>query len=255
MVLVRNTNTLLLRSTVCSYNMADDALVTVSNLSKSYGDVEVLDDVEFSIPSGEVFGILGPNGVGKTTLIKLLTGQLSPDSGEVSVFGFTPWDDEIAVREKVGILPEKQSPPSYLTPREFFQYVGLARGLTESEVSEEVEYWAEYLGYTTKLDTLSANLSRGQQQKVMLTQALLHNPQLVFIDEPVANLDPLMQEKVKDFIGEYVTDENTVVLSTHHIEFAADLCTGILSVTEDSTEKLDEQYTADALLDYFEQTW
>lgn len=236
--------------------MADDALVTVSDLSKSYGEVEVLDDVNFSIPSGEVFGILGRNGVGKTTLIKILTGQLSPDNGEVSVLGFTPWDDEIEVRERVGILPEKQSPPENFTPREFFQYVGLARGVPRDEIEDSVDYWSDYLGYENKLDTLAKNLSRGQQQKVMLTQALLHNPQLVFIDEPVANLDPLVQEKVKEFIDDYSDDDNTVVLSTHHIEFAAELCTGILSVTDDKTEALeDTPYTADQLLDYFEQTW
>lgn len=230
--------------------------VSVSNLSKSYGDVSVLESVSFTIPEGEVFGILGPNGVGKTTLIKILTGQLKPNSGEVEVLGYTPSESETDLRSEVGILPEKQSPPSYLTPREFFDYVALTRDISENELEANVEKWSEYLGFEDKLDTLSANLSRGQQQKVMLTQALLHNPKLVFIDEPVANLDPLVQEKVKEFIRDYSAEGNTIVLSTHHTEFAADLCTSILSVTHDSTEVIDkDSLTADDLITHFEQTW
>lgn len=235
--------------------METNSLVSVDNLTKSYGDISVLEGISFEIPEGEVFGILGPNGVGKTTLIKILTGQSSPDSGSVSVLGNTPWENETEVRHQVGILPEKQSPPSYLTPREFFQYVGMVRGISDTVLTENINKWAEYLSFEDKLDTLSSNLSRGQQQKVMFAQALLHDPKIVFIDEPVANLDPLMQERVKEFIRDYSADGNTVVLSTHHIEFAADLCSKILSITADETVLLDDQPTADELIQHFEETW
>lgn len=230
-------------------------LVTVGNLTKSYGDVAVLEGVSFSIPDGEVFGILGPNGVGKTTLIKILTGQDSPDTGDVSVLGDTPWEEETKVRHQIGILPEKQSPPSYLTPREFFQYVGMVRGIPDNQLAENIEKWAEYLSFEEKLDTLSSNLSRGQQQKVMFAQALLHDPKIVFIDEPVANLDPLMQERVKEFIEDYSDEGNTIVLSTHHIEFASDLCSKILSLTANEAVLLDDNPTADELIQHFEETW
>lgn len=231
-------------------------VVSVKDLWKAYGDVKVLEGVSFTIPEGEVFGILGPNGVGKTTLIKILTGQQDPDNGEVSVNGYTPWEEEIAVRSDIGILPEKQSPPSHFTPRSFFQYVGLVRGIPEDELEEQIDKWAEYLGFEEQLDTLSSNLSRGQQQKVMLTQALLHDPKVVFIDEPVANLDPLMQEQVKSFIKEYSENGNTVILSTHNTDFAADLCTSILSINASGAEKLDKDSpTADDLISHFEETW
>lgn len=230
-------------------------LVTVEDLTKSYGEVNVLEGVSFTIPDGEVFGILGPNGVGKTTLIKILTGQDSPNTGTVSVLGLTPWEDETQVRHQIGILPEKQSPPSYLTPREFFRYVGMVRGIPDATLEENIDKWAEYLSFEDKLDTLSSNLSRGQQQKVMFAQALLHDPKIVFIDEPVANLDPLMQERVKEFIQDYSDEGNTVVLSTHHIEFASDLCSKILSLTADEAVLLDDNPTADELIQHFEETW
>lgn len=230
-------------------------LVTVNNLIKSYGDVTVLEGVSFSIPDGEVFGILGPNGVGKTTLIKILTGQDSPNSGDVSVLGETPWEEETKVRHQIGILPEKQTPPSYLTPREFFQYVGMVRGIPDDQLEDNVDKWANYLAFEEKLDTLSSNLSRGQQQKVMFAQALLHDPKIVFIDEPVANLDPLMQERVKEFIEDYSDEGNTIVLSTHHIEFASELCSQILSLTADEAVLLDNNPTADELIQHFEETW
>jgi len=235
--------------------VSKETLVSVSDLTKSYGDLDVLDSVSFSIPEGEVFGILGPNGVGKTTLIKILTGQDSPNSGSVSVLGKTPWEEETKVRHEVGILPEKQSPPSYLTPREFFNYVGMVREIPDESLEENINKWAEYLSFEEKLDTLCSNLSRGQQQKVMFTQALLHNPKLVFIDEPVANLDPLMQERVKEFIMDYSSEGNTIVLSTHHIEFASELCSKILSLTSDKAVLLDDNPTADELIQHFEETW
>lgn len=231
-------------------------VVTVSDLRKSYGDVHVLEEFSFSIPEGEVFGILGPNGVGKTTLIKILTGQEDPDGGSVTVNGITPWEDEVAVRNGIGVLPEKQSPPSHFTPRAFFSYVGLVRDIPEDELVSQVEKWAEYLGFTEQLDTIASSLSRGQQQKVMLTQALLHNPDIVFIDEPVANLDPLMQEQVKSFIRDFAEDGNTVILSTHNTDFAAELCTSILSITNDGAEYLNKDNpTANDLIEHFEETW
>ncbi|MCU4744442.1 ABC transporter ATP-binding protein [Natronoglomus mannanivorans] len=203
------------------------AAITANGLEKSYGSVDALADMNVSVSRGELFGFLGPNGAGKTTTIRILTGQVTPDSGDVRVLGVDPTTDPIETRRRVGILPEQESPPSFLTPREYFDFVGKIRSLADETVAERVERWADRLGFRSKLDTLHTDLSRGQQQKVMITQAFLHEPEVVFIDEPLANLDPIVQEQVKRFLVAYAAEDNAIFLSTHNIEVAEDICTRV----------------------------
>lgn len=207
------------------------SVLDISGLSKQFDDVRVLDGLSLTVDEGEVFGLLGPNGAGKTTTINILTGVEAPESGSIHVLGSDPTEDPVGVRRDVGILPEKESPPYFITPNEYFSFVAGVRGLDEDTVATKVDEWAARLGFEEQLDTLCKDLSRGQQQKVMVTQAFIHEPDLVFIDEPLSNLDPLMQEEVKQFIAEYHQSGKTIVLSTHHLGVAEDLCTtvGILS--------------------------
>lgn len=199
----------------------------VTGLEKSFGSVTALSEMSFAVESGELFGFLGPNGAGKTTTIGILTGRLAPDAGEVSVLGTDPTSEPVETRRRVGILPEQQSPPSFLTPREYFEFVGSIRGLEPDTVSARVDTWADRLGFASKLETLHTDLSRGQQQKVMITQAFLHEPDLVFIDEPLVNLDPLVQERVKAFLLEYVDRGHTIFVSTHNVDVAEAICTRV----------------------------
>ncbi|WP_435346574.1 ABC transporter ATP-binding protein [Haloarchaeobius sp. HRN-SO-5] len=206
--------------------------IRTENLRKTYGDVTALADLTLDVDSGELFGVLGPNGAGKTTTIGILTGQLTPDSGTAEVLGHDPVSDPVETRRHVGILPEQESPPSFMTPREYFDFVATVRDVDQRVLDEAVETWARRLSYADKLDTLSTDLSRGQQQKVMITQAFLHEPEVVFIDEPLANLDPIVQERMKRFLVSYRERGNTVVVSTHHIEVAEDICTRVGIVYE-----------------------
>ena len=228
--------------------------IRTDDLRKQYGDVAALDGLDLTVDSGELYGLLGPNGAGKTTTMELLTGQTVPNAGTASVLGVDPAEDPVGVRERVGILPEKESPPSFLTPREYFQFVGSVRGIDDATVDERTEAWADRLGFAAKLDTLTTDLSRGQQQKVMISGAFLHEPELVFIDEPLANLDPIVQERVKRFLVDYREAGNTVVISTHNVDVAAELCStvGIVSagslVAEVVPSELGEEET---LLDAF----
>jgi len=203
------------------------AVIRTEGLTKTYGDLRALDGLSLSVDSGELFGFLGPNGAGKTTTISILTGQLAPDAGTASVLGTDPVSEPVETRRVVGILPEKESPPSFLTPREYFDFVGAVRDLDEETVRERVATWADRLDYAEKLDTVNTDLSRGQQQKVTITAAFLHEPELVFIDEPLANLDPIVQEQVKRFFVDYRERGNTIFLSTHHIGVAAEICTRV----------------------------
>ncbi len=206
--------------------------VLAEELTKTYGDFRALDGLSLSVDSGELFGFLGPNGAGKTTTIGVLTGQLTPDSGRASVLGTDPTTDPVETRRHVGVLPEQESPPSFMTPREYLQFVGTVRDIDDDRVDDRIAAWADRLSYREKLDTLNTDLSRGQQQKVMITQAFLHEPGVVFIDEPLANLDPIVQERVKRFVVDYADRDNTVFLSTHHIEVAEEVCTRVGIVNE-----------------------
>jgi len=201
-------------------------------VSKSFGDVAALRGLSLSVDAGELFGLLGPNGAGKTTTIRILTGQLVPDAGEVSVLGVDPVTEPVEVRCRIGVLPEQASPPSFLTPREYFDFVGTVRDLDDDVVAERVDGWTDRLAFAEQLDTLNTDLSRGQQQKVMITATFLHEPAVVFIDEPLVNLDPIVQERVKRFLAAYVEAGNAIFLSTHHIEVAEALCTHVGVVRE-----------------------
>ncbi|WIV67576.1 ABC transporter ATP-binding protein [Natrialbaceae archaeon AArc-T1-2] len=201
--------------------------IRADGLAKAYGSVDALVELSFEVARGELFGFLGPNGAGKTTTIRVLTGQIRPDSGTATVLDTDPVAEPIETRRRVGILPEQGTPPSFLTPREYFAFVGTVRDLPTETVRERTERWAARLGFASKLETLHTDLSRGQQQKVMITAAFLHEPEAVFIDEPLANLDPLVQEQVKEFLREYAEAGNAVVVSTHNIDVAEEICTRV----------------------------
>ncbi|ELZ07818.1 ABC transporter ATP-binding protein [Natrialba aegyptia] len=228
-------------------------ILRVDELRKSYGAVRAVDGMSFDVERGELFGFLGPNGAGKTTTIRSLTGQIVPDGGTISVLGTDPTTAPLETRRRVGILPEQASPPSFLTPREYLEFVGDVRELDEAAVTAGIEHWAERLGFASKLETLHTDLSRGQQQKVMIAQAFIHEPDVVLIDEPLANLDPLVQEQVKQFLTAYAADDNAIFVSTHNIDVAADICTrvGIVADGRIVTERSLVDETGDSLLETF----
>lgn len=201
------------------------AIINLNNITKTYGDIKAVDDVTLEVSPGELFGLLGPNGSGKTTIIKLLTGQLPPDSGRIIVLDCDVSKNPILIREKVGIIPEQETPPSFLTAEEYLQFVCTIRQL--DNVDDRCDKWFTLLDFTDQKSVLCKDLSRGTRQKLMVAQAFLHNPSLAFIDEPLINLDPLIQRVFKDFLLEYIHAGNTIFFSTHVLEIAAEICTDI----------------------------
>ncbi|ERH09254.1 MAG: ABC-type multidrug transport system, ATPase component [halophilic archaeon J07HX64] len=224
--------------------------VETTGLTKEYGDVAALDGLDLSIETGELYALLGPNGSGKTTTIEILTGQRRPTSGSAQVLGVDPVAEPVEVRRAIGILPEREDPPSFLTPREYLEFVSEMRDI--GSVEERIERWANRLEFQGVLDTLSTDLSEGERQRVMLAQVFIHDPDLVFIDEPLVNLDPLMQAQVKTQLREYCEAGNTLFLSTHFMEVAEDLCTrvGILA-DGDLVAERDPRTADEDLLDTF----
>lgn len=198
-------------------------IISVNNISKSFDTVTALNDVTLSIEEGSFYGLLGENGAGKTTLINILTSQLQPTTGSVKVYDLDPSEQPVEVKKQLGVLPEKETPLSFLSPREFFHFVGDVRELSEQTVEEKITYFSEKFDIVDKLDELNKDLSRGQQQKVMFISTVIHEPELLIIDEPLANLDPHMQNVLKNYLKEYNEKGNTVVLSSHYLEAAFEL--------------------------------
>ena len=200
-------------------------MIEVKNLSKFYGSTKAVNDISLSIGKGELFGLLGPNGSGKTTMIKMLTGQIKPTSGSIRVHGVDVLENPIRVRELVGVIPEQETPPSFLTTEEYLYFVAKIRKM--EHYVEACDKWFEYFDFIDQKNSLCKDLSRGTRQKLMFAQAFLHEPELAIIDEPLINLDPVMQRKVKDFLKGYVKNGGTVFISTHILEIAEEICTSI----------------------------
>lgn len=227
-------------------------VVSTDDLSKSYGDVDVITDLSVTIGSqNNLIGILGPNGVGKTTFIEIITGQISQDSGSVEVLGYTLPQDRQDLKSHIGVLPESESPSTHLTVAEFLTLYGLERGLSEQEASKRINEWANMFGFSPVLDVLCKDISQGQKQMVMITQAFIHQPDLVFIDEPLTNLDPTVQKIFIEKLHSYVEDGNTVVLTTHNTHFAVNTCSELHLFNSNSHTKITdvEDYTEDEIIE------
>jgi ABC-2 type transport system ATP-binding protein len=199
-------------------------VIDARNLTKAFGEITAVNNVTLSVKEGELFGLLGPNGSGKTTMIKMLTGQIRPTSGSATVLGLDAAKDPIGVRERIGIIPEQETPPSFLTAKEYLDFVGAIRKIPDTD--EREAWWFEFLDFSDKRNVLCKDLSRGTRQKLMFAQAFMHEPALALIDEPLINFDPIMQEVVKGYLLEYVKKGRTIFISTHILEIAEEICSG-----------------------------
>jgi ABC-2 type transport system ATP-binding protein len=199
-------------------------IIETRALSKQYGDVTAVDMVSLTVGKGELFGLLGPNGSGKTTMIRMLTGQTRPTGGSATVLGLDAVTDPIGVRQRVGIIPEQETPPSFLTATEYLDFVGEVRHIPD--LRKQADWWFDFLEFSDKRDVLCKDLSRGTRQKLMFAQAFLHKPVLALIDEPLINFDPVMQHKVKEYLTGYAKAGNTIFICTHILEIAEEICTG-----------------------------
>jgi len=201
------------------------AVIKTDKITKEFGDLKAIREVSLEVEKGTLFGLLGPNGSGKTTMIRMLTGQIRPSSGSAEVLGTDPEKEGIKVRELVGIIPEQETPPSFLTAGEYISFVAKIRKIEGADLEKKADWWFDYLDFADKKDVLCKDLSRGTRQKLMFAQAFLHDPEVAIIDEPLINLDPVMQRKVKKFLKDYAGAGNTIFLSTHILEIAEEICT------------------------------
>ena len=205
-------------------------------LSKKYDQVLALSKVNLNVERGEFFALLGPNGAGKTTLLKILTGQIRATEGEAAILGMNIEQNIMQVKRKIAIIPEQESPPSFLTPREVLEMVSSIRKIEEPKI----EFWINFFDLQPMEGRVCRNLSRGQKQKVMLAAAFISETELMFLDEPFINLDPIVQTKVRDWLVDYVKEGGTVFLNTHLLENAQRLCNRAAIIHEGNIQSVIE---------------
>lgn len=201
--------------------------VSVQNISKNFGLQKALDDVSFSVESGEVVGFLGPNGAGKSTMMKIMTGYLQPDSGKVTVCGLDASSRSIEVNKIVGYLPEHN--PLYLDMY-VREYLSMVAGIYRLDnIKSRVDDIIERTGLTRECHKLIGSLSKGYRQRVGLSQALISDPQVVILDEPTTGLDPNQIIEVRDLIKS-IGKEKTVILSTHIMQEVEAVCDRVIVI-------------------------
>src|SRR5256885_2880257 len=196
--------------------------IQASQLTKRSGTVDALKGVDLAVDPGECFGLFGPNGAGKTTMLRILTGQLRPTSGEAHILNVDVVREPLQVKSLVGIVPEVESPPSYLTAHEYQYFVGRVQKLDGLE--ERIASWFEFFDLDEGGTTLCKDLSKGTRQKLMLAAAFIHEPALVFLDEPFINLDPIYQRRLKEFLTEYIAGGGDPFIPVPLLDLAAKLC-------------------------------
>ncbi len=198
-------------------------MVEIKNLRKQFGTLTAVDDVSFSVQRGEVLGFLGPNGAGKSTTMKMVTGFLTPTAGTIRVVGEDIQSKPLLVKQKIGYLPE--GAPAYpdMTPLEFLDFIADIRGLTGEYKSRRIKEVIARVNLESVLNQAIDTLSKGYKRRVGLAQAILHDPEVLILDEPTDGLDPNQKHEVRSLIKEMAA-EKVIILSTHILEEVHAVC-------------------------------
>ncbi len=206
-------------------------MIEVQHISKRYGRVTAVDDVSFRVERGEILGFLGPNGAGKTTTMRILTGYMPATEGRAIVAGHDVFTEPIEAKRRTGYLPEM--PPLYpdMTVREYLEFVSRIKGVPSSERRQRVSGVMERTRVADMADRHCAKLSKGYRQRVGLAQALIHNPDVLILDEPTAGLDPKQIIETRDLIRSLGGD-HTIVLSTHILPEVAQTCHRVVIINK-----------------------
>ncbi len=200
------------------------AALALAGVSKHFGATRALDDVDLRVEPGSFLGLVGPNGAGKTTLVSIAVGLLRPDAGSVRVCGTDLRDDPESAKAVLGVLPDGLGLPGRLTGRELLTYLGLLRGLPAPVVTARTEELLAVLDLDRAEHTLIADYSTGMTKKIGLAAALLHNPELLVLDEPLEAIDPVSAMTIRAILQGFTTAGGTVVCSSHVMALVEQLC-------------------------------
>ena len=201
--------------------------VRAAHLSKAFNGTPAVEDISFSVQPGEVFGLIGPNGAGKTTTIRLLLNILQPDQGEVSLFGH-PRDTK--ARDRIGYLPEERGLYRQARTEEILVYLGRLKGLSAQQARQRAAEVLEQLGMAEHAQKKVSELSRGMSQLIQFGATIIHQPDLVILDEPFAGLDPVNTQRLKELVENLQTRGAAVIFSTHLMNTVEELCERVLMI-------------------------
>jgi ABC-2 type transport system ATP-binding protein len=227
------------------------ATVEISHISKSFGALKAVDDVSFEVEKGEIFGLLGPNGAGKTTAIRVLLDIFKPDHGSVSILGGSMTE---AKKDHIGYMPEERGMYQDIPLERCLVYMGTLKGMSPLEVHDRIAEYLERFDLASSRRKKVKELSKGMQQKAQLITTLIHEPELVIIDEPFSGLDPINTQMVKDLLREQRDKGVTILMSTHQMHQVEELCDRIVLIDHGRTvlygglDEIRRQFTGHAVI-------
>jgi len=197
-----------------------EIVLEIKDLNKKFGDKKAVNNIDLTINEGEIYGLIGPNGAGKTTTIKMVTGLLLPDKGKIKI---NNEEDVVESRKVMAYIPDEPFVYQYLTGREFLNYVGSIYGLEKRDINTKVSKLIIDLGIEEEIDDLFESYSRGTKQKLMIIAALMREPKLLIIDEPIVGLDVTSQKLVKKMFRDFADKGGSVLLCTHTLSVAEEI--------------------------------
>lgn len=206
-------------------------ILKIKGISKSYGDHLALKDIHLDIPKNSIFGLLGPNGAGKTTLIRIITNIIMPDAGSISFNGLPLEPDHVRA---MGYLPEERGLYKKMKVSEQLVYLARLKGMSKSEAVKKIKEWFEKLDITSWYNKNVEDLSKGMQQKVQFIATVMHQPELIILDEPFSGFDPVNANLIKDEILKMKEDGASIIFSTHRMESVEELCDDICLINNSS---------------------
>jgi len=208
-------------------------MIEVEGLSKYYGRLAAIQNVNFRVESGEIVGFLGPNGAGKTTTMRVLTCFSPPSSGEAKILGMSVWNNSLEIRKKVGYLPENVPLYDWMRVRGYLEFVARAKGIPASQRATEIDRVAGSVGLDQVMGKLVKWLSKGYRQRVGLAQALIGDPPILILDEPTIGLDPRQIREIRRLIKSFSANR-TVILSTHILPEVSQVCDRVIIINKGS---------------------
>lgn len=199
-------------------------MIKLKNLTKHFGNVLAVNHLTLSVSGGEIFGFIGPNGAGKTTTIRLMGGVLAPTKGSITICGVGMADDPENAKKKIGFIPDRPFLYEKLTGMEFLRFTADLYGVSEETFYEKSEKFLKVFSIYDWADELIESYSHGMKQRLVISAALLHDPEVIIVDEPMVGLDPAGIRLVKDIFRDLAEEGKTIFLSTHTLEIAENLC-------------------------------
>lgn len=222
-------------SRICPNDPSAQA-VAIRGLSKKYGEVFAVDNITLDIPMGAIYGIVGPNGAGKTTMLSMATGLIRPTQGDAWIAGFNVWDEPTEAKREMGLLADGLPIFDRLSGRELLAYVGALRGLDQAVVAQRSDELLEALGLQEAGSKKIVDYSAGMTKKILLAQALLHNPKVLILDEPLEAVDPVSGRLIQHILKNFAASGGTVVLSSHVMELVEGLCDHVAIINKGVVE-------------------